>query len=253
MNNFILQTEKVTKSFGALIAVHRVSFGLLGGDIHAIIGPNGAGKTTFFNLISGYYKPDGGKISFKGENITGIAPSDICKKGIIRTFQVAAIYPMLTVFENIQISSFSNQKRTYQLWSKAKALCSDEVNEILKKVGLGEQGNIVGGKLSQGDRKRLELAIVLANKPEVIMLDEPTAGMAPDETRQIMELIQKIGLEQGLSILFTEHDMSVVFGFSKRITVLHQGSILVEGTPDEVRGNREVQKIYLGEGERHDP
>jgi branched-chain amino acid transport system ATP-binding protein len=247
MNNFILEAEKVTKAFGGLMAVNQASLGLSKGNIHAIIGPNGAGKTTFFNLISGYYKPDGGKVFYKGEDITRIAPFEICKKGVSRSFQVAAIYPMLTAFENIQTALFSSKKKIYHVFATAKKLFSEEVDDILEKIGLMDQKEVVAGNLSHGDRKRLELAIVLANKPEVMLLDEPTAGMAPDETRQIMELIQKIGTEQGLSILFTEHDMAFVFGIARRITVLHQGSILLEGNPSEIKGNKEVQKIYLGE------
>ena len=187
MNDFILNTEKVTMTFAGLTAVDHASLGLREESIHAIIGPNGAGKTTFFNLISGYYKPTAGRVNYKGEDITGLEPFEICKKGIIRTFQVAAIYPMLSVFENVQIASFCNQRRIYHLFSRAKNLCRDEVNDVLGKVGLTGQANALAGKLSQGDRKRLELAIVLANKPRVLLLDEPTAGMSPDETRQIME------------------------------------------------------------------
>jgi branched-chain amino acid transport system ATP-binding protein len=246
-HNLILQTENLTKSFGGLTAVNRVSFKLTTGNIHAIIGPNGAGKTTFFNLITGYHKPDQGRVLYEGEDITGMEPFEICKKGLFRSFQVAAIYPLLTVFENIQVAIFSRHKKINNFFKLAKKLYSDEVCEILNKVGLLDQKEVVAGKISHGDRKRLELAIVLANNPKVMLLDEPTAGMAPDETRQIMDLIQKIGVEQGVSILFTEHDMSVVFGIARRITVLHQGGILLEGNPDEIKGNKEVQKIYLGE------
>lgn len=247
MSDFILHTVEVSLSFSGVLAVNRASLGLREGSIHALIGPNGAGKTTLFNLISGYYKPTTGQVHYKGENITGLEPFEICQKGIVRTFQVASIYPMLTVFENVQIALFCNQRRMFHFFAKAKKICCDEVNEILRQVGLSERKDMLAGNLSQGDRKRLELGIVLANRPKVLLLDEPTAGMSPDETRQIMELIQKIQEEEELSILFTEHDMAFVFGIAERITVLYQGGILLEGSPEEVRGHKEVQRIYLNE------
>ena len=247
MNDFILETTNLTKSFGGLTAINGVNFGLLKGNIHAIIGPNGAGKTTFFNLVSGYFKPTGGRIHYKGEDITGLPASEISEKGLLRSFQVASIYPMLTALENIKVVMFSRQARTYHFFKGAKGLCTEEGCEILRKVGLLDQRDAVGGKLSHGDRKRLELGIVIANGPEVVLLDEPTAGMSPDETRQAIALIEKIALEQGLTILFTEHDMSVVFGIARRITVLHQGAVLAEGKPEEVKRNAMVQNVYLGE------
>ncbi len=247
MNDFILETTNLTKSFGGLTAINDVNFGLLKGNIHAIIGPNGAGKTTFFNLMSGYFKPTEGRIHYKGGDITGLQASEISGKGLLRSFQVASIYPMLTALENIKVVMFSRQARMYHFFKGAKGLCTEEACGILRKVGLLDQRDAVGGKLSHGDRKRLELGIVIANEPEVVLLDEPTAGMSPDETRQAMELIERIALEQGLTILFTEHDMSVVFGIARRITVFHQGQVLAEGKPEEVKRNEMVQNVYLGE------
>ncbi len=247
MSDLILQTTDLTKAFGGMTAVNRVDFGLLKGNIHAIIGPNGAGKTTFFNLITGHLKPDNGRVEFKKQDITGMPPFGISKKGLSRSFQVAAIYPMLNVLENIQVATISRHRMTYHFLKSGKTMFREEACEILKMVGLLDQMNVEGGKVSHGDRKRLELAIVMANEPEVMLLDEPTAGMSPDETRQTMDLIQRIGEERGLTILFTEHDMSVVFGIARQITVLHQGSVIAKGTPNEVKSNKIVQNIYLGE------
>jgi branched-chain amino acid transport system ATP-binding protein len=246
MSDIILQTTNLTKSFGGLAAVNRVDFKLLKGNIHAIIGPNGSGKTTFFNLLTGYYKPNGGKVVFKGEDITGMEPFKICKKGIFRSFQITAIYPKLSVLENVQIARFSNRGRSYTFFENAKKLFNEEACGVIEEVGLLDQKDVLGGKLSHGDRKRLELAIVLSNEPEVMLLDEPTAGMSPEETRESMKLIMRIGEKRGLTILFVEHDMSVVFGYARRVTVFHQGGLLTEGTPDEVKANKQVQNVYLG-------
>jgi branched-chain amino acid transport system ATP-binding protein len=247
MSATILRTTGVTKSFGGLTAVNHIDLNLLKGDIHAIIGPNGAGKSTLFNLMTGYLKPDSGKVEYRGEEITGLPPFKISKKGLLRSFQVAAIFPMLSVLENVQVVLFSREGKTYRFFGIVKKMFVDEANEILKSVGLWEKRNVTGGVLSHGDRKSLELAIVIANKPEVVLLDEPTAGMSPEETRQAMDLIQRIRVERGLTILFTEHDMSVVFGIARQITVLYQGGVLTEGTSSEVRSNKAVKKIYLGE------
>jgi branched-chain amino acid transport system ATP-binding protein len=247
MSNLILQTINLTKSFGGLTAVNSVNLKLLKGDIHAIIGPNGAGKTTFFNLITGNLKPDSGRVEYRGGDITGMPPFQISKKGLLRSFQVAAIYPMLTVLENVQVVLFSKKGMIYKFFKIAKTMFHEEACGILKSVGLLDQINVEGGKVSHGDRKRLELAIVIANEPEVMLLDEPTAGMSPDETKQAIDLIQRIGEERGLTILFTEHDMSVVFSIARRITVLYQGGVFIEGTPNEVKSNKAVQNIYLGE------
>jgi branched-chain amino acid transport system ATP-binding protein len=243
----MLSLENVSKSFGGLMAVNDVNMEVKKGDIHAIIGPNGAGKTTLFNLITGYHHPDTGKVVLRKENITGLPRHIICQKGIARSFQRINIYPKLTVFQSIQVAVSSQQGYTFRLFSLAERIGRKETEKLLDELGLPQYRNLKGEELSHGDKKRLELAISLANKPELLLLDEPTAGMAPEETRGTLELIQTMSKEKGLTILFTEHDISAVFAIAKRITVMHQGAIIAEGLPEEVRANPEVQRVYLGE------
>ena len=242
----VLRTRRLSKSFGGLRAVDNVSLDVHEGDIHAIIGPNGAGKSTFFNLVTHYLDQDEGNVIFKGEDITGLPPHRICKKGIVRCFQRANIYPMLTVAESVQMAVLSQQGKAISMFQRAHSMFQTNVADILESTGLSEQADVRGDALSHGDKKRLELAIALGNSPQLLLLDEPTAGMSGEETRVTMELISGLRDQMNLTILFTEHDMSVVFGIATRITVLHQGSILADGAPEEVRKNEEVQRIYLG-------
>lgn len=248
MGNFILEIEGLEKSFGGLAATNRVDLALSKGDLHAIIGPNGAGKTTLFNLITGHLVPDAGRVFYGGEDITGMDPFKICRRGVVRSFQVAAIYPTLSVLENIQITVFSQMRKTFDFFRTAKKLLVQESRIIVETVGLMDQMDTEAGNLSHGDRKKLELGIVLANDPKLMLLDEPTAGMSPDETRETMDLVVRLWKERGLTVLFTEHDMKVVFGVARAISVLHQGAIIFQGTASEIRGNKLVQSVYLGEG-----
>jgi len=243
----LLQTQALTKSFGRLIAVNEIDIEVQKGDLHAIIGPNGAGKSTFFNLLSGLLKPDSGKIFYRKEEITKLPPHRICQMGISKSFQVASIYPLLSVFENVQGALFSTKGKSLSFFSSAKKILVKETYRILENVELVDKADIPGGELSQGDRKQLELGIVLANEPELLLLDEPTAGMSPEETTGTMELIKRMRNERDLTIIFTEHDMSVVFGMATRISVLHQGSLIADGEPEKVRADEKVHKIYLGE------
>lgn len=242
----ILKTEKLTKAFGGIRAVDKVDLDVQEGDIHAIIGPNGAGKSTFFNLVTHYLDQDEGRVIFKGEDITNLPPHRICKKGVVRCFQRANIYPVLTVAESVQMAVLSQQGRALNMFRPARNMSRSEVADILASTDLSEQADVRGDTLSHGDKKRLELAIALGNRPELLLLDEPTAGMSGEETRATMELIKGLRDRMNLTILFTEHDMSVVFGIARRITVLHQGCIIADGVPDKVRSNEEVQQIYLG-------
>lgn len=242
----ILQTERLSKAFGGLVAVNQVDLDVLEGDLHAIIGPNGAGKTTFFNLVTKYLDPDEGRVIFKGKEITKLPPHQICQRGLIRCFQRANIYPMLTVSESVQMALLSQKAKALNMLRPARNMFCNEVADILGRVGLAEQADVRGDALSHGDKKRLELAIALGNRPELLLLDEPTAGMSGEETRATMELLEELRDNMNLTILFTEHDMSVVFGIARRVTVLHQGCIIADGTPEEVRANKEVQQIYLG-------
>jgi branched-chain amino acid transport system ATP-binding protein len=241
-----LQTQKITKEFGKLRAVNEVSLEISRGDIHAIIGPNGAGKSTYFNLVTGYHRATSGKVLFKGEEITRLPAYRRCNLGITRSFQITSIYPKLTVYQSVLMALLSHRKVTLNFFSSAKKFFKEEVWHILEDVGLADQANRLGDSVSHGDKKRLELAVTLGTEPDLLLLDEPTCGMSPEETESTMGLINKLSKERGITILFTEHDMSVVFGIAKRISVLHQGSLIADGSPQEVRNSEEVQKVYLG-------
>lgn len=241
-----LETQEISKEFGKLRAVSRVSLGISKGDIHAIIGPNGAGKSTYFNLITGYHRATSGKVLFKGKEITGLPAYRRCRLGITRSFQITSIYPKFTVYESVLMALLSHREVTLSFFSPAKKFFKEEVWRILEDVGLADQAGTLGDSISHGDKKRLELAVTLGTEPELLLLDEPTCGMSLEETEIIMGLINKLSAERGLTILFTEHDMSVVFGIARRISVLHQGALIADGSPEEVRASEEVQKVYLG-------
>jgi branched-chain amino acid transport system ATP-binding protein len=241
-----LQTQKITKEFGKLRAVNEVTLEFQKGDIHAIIGPNGAGKSTYFNLITGYHRVSSGKALFKGKEITHQPAYKRCKLGITRSFQITSIYPKLSVYESVLMGLMSHRRITLDFFTAAKKHFKEEVWRILEDVGLADQANRLGDSISHGDKKRLELGITLGTEPELLLLDEPTCGMSPDETETTMVFIKKLVEERGVTILFTEHDMSVVFGIAKRISVLHQGTLIADGKPEEVRANEEVRKVYLG-------
>ncbi len=244
----ILGVEKVKKSFDGFVAINGVSFSIPKGEICSIIGPNGAGKTTLFNLITGHLPSDEGKLTFKDLDITGWPPHQICRLGVGRSFQRTNIFPRLTVFQNIQAAVLAHRGKSFTFFRPVDSFFQEETGEILERVGLGEYAQMVSGSLSYGFQKQLELGIALASEPELLLLDEPTAGMSVQETHQTMEMIAKITREKGLTLLFTEHDMEVVFSISQRIMVLYQGRLIAEGMPGEVRNNPEVQKVYLGEG-----
>jgi branched-chain amino acid transport system ATP-binding protein len=243
----ILKVVKLNKSFGGLKATNDVYYEMTTNELSAIIGPNGAGKSTFFNLLTGYHKVDSGQVLYKGRDITNWPPHKITRLGITRAFQVSNIYPALTTYENIRQAILTEQNRTLNFFIPAERLARKETLELLEITGLSQNANMIAGNLAQGDKKRLELAIALGSKPQLVFLDEPTAGMSGEETRETMKLVERLNKEMGLTILFTEHDMSVVFGYARRLTVLHQGTIIAEGTPEEVRANERAQKIYLGE------
>ena len=238
----------VKKSFDGFVAINGVSFSISKGEICSIIGPNGAGKTTLFNLITGHLPIDEGKLTFKDLDITGRPPHQICRLGIGRSFQRTNIFPRLTVFQNVQAAVLVHRGKSFTFLKPVDSFFQEETGEILERVGLKEYAQTVSASLSYGFQKQLELGIALASEPELLLLDEPTAGMSVQETHQTMELIGKIIREKGLTLLFTEHDMEVVFSISQRIMVLYQGRLIAEGMPGEIRNNPEVQKVYLGEG-----
>lgn len=249
MKETILEIRDLRKSFGGLKAVDSVSLKIERGACSAIIGPNGAGKSTLFNLISGYHSPDSGKIIFQGNDLKGMSVEAICKQGIARSFQITSIFPGLTVYEGILVSLLAREGKSYNLFSLAKRLLGKEVIAILESIGLSDQAQVRSEDLSLGDQKRLELGITLAQNPQMLLLDEPTAGMSPVERVSTMELLRTLASDRGFTILFTEHDMGLVFSISDWIGVLHMGRLVTEGTSDMVKGNEMVRRIYLGEAE----
>ncbi|MEM5786157.1 MAG: ABC transporter ATP-binding protein [Syntrophobacteraceae bacterium] len=247
MKRKILEVEGLSKNFGGLQASGNLSFVLFEGDQDAIIGPNGAGKTTFFNLLTGYHRPDSGRVLFDGNDITGKHPHEIARIGISRAFQVSNIFSKMTVYENVRSAVQAQIGMAFDIFRSASRLGNVETGEVLSLCGLTEKSKVMAGSLSQGDKKKLELALALAGKPRLLLLDEPTAGMSLEETRETMALVDHLNQTQNITILFTEHDLSVVFNHARRITLLHHGQILVTGTPDQIRKNESAQKIYFGE------
>jgi branched-chain amino acid transport system ATP-binding protein len=217
------------------------------GEQSAIIGPNGAGKSTFINLLTGYHRPDAGKVVFAGDEITGLPPHDVARRGISRAFQVSSVFGRMTVGENVRAAVHAQTRATFRLFAPARSLGVEETGRVLALCGLESKRDLMAGDLAQGDKKRLELAIALAAKPRLLFLDEPTAGMSIEEARSTMALVDRLNRELKLTVLFTEHDMGIVFNHARRLTLLHRGEIIVQGTPAEVRANETAQKVYLGE------
>jgi branched-chain amino acid transport system ATP-binding protein len=244
----LLSVEGLTKSYGGVHAVRGVSFALKAGEILALIGPNGAGKSTCFDMLNGQKKPDSGRVMLLGEDTTGRLPREIWRLGVGRTFQITATFPTMTVRENVQVALVSHRGQLFNLVASTPKLARDEAGRLLELVGMGGYADRPCGELAYGDLKRLELAVALANQPKLLLMDEPTAGMAPRERVELMRLTARIAREKSIGVLFTEHDMDVVFEHADRILVLNRGALIAEGTPAEVRGNPEVRAVYLGEG-----
>jgi branched-chain amino acid transport system ATP-binding protein len=242
----MLEVRELHKSFAGFVAVGGVSLAVETRQIAAVIGPNGAGKTTFFNLITGHLRPDSGQVLLDGRDITGAPPNRICRMGIGRSFQRTNIFAQLTVFENVQAAILAHRGQGRNFWSRSEDFYRDETASLLVSIGLGHEAGTVAGTLSYGNQKQLELGIALASDPTLLLLDEPTAGMSASETHETMRLLESIAGERELTLLFTEHDMEVVFAIAQKIAVLHQGRLLAEGTPAEVRADPEVRRVYLG-------
>ena len=242
----MLRVEAVQKSFGGFMAVAGANLNVEKGRIVSVIGPNGAGKSTLFKLITGHLQPSGGRVLFKGEDIAGLAPHTICRRGISLAFQIVNIFSRMSVFENVQAAVLSRQRKAASLFRPARGMAVEETLEILKSVGLADKANRISGTLSHGDQKVLEMAISLGTRPELLILDEPTAGMSPEETRVCIDLIRHLSKDLGLTILFCEHDMDLVFAISDEIMVLRYGETVTQGPPDAVRQNEAVQEAYLG-------
>jgi branched-chain amino acid transport system ATP-binding protein len=246
----MLQVKAVKKSFDGFMAVNEAGLVVEEGEVVAVIGPNGAGKTTLFNLITGLIEPDAGVIRYKGEDIAGIAAHLVCRKGISRSYQVVNIFNRLSVFENVQVAVLSRRQKTFNLLRPAKTMAVDETLEILDNLGLLEKAETISGFLSHGDQKVLEIAIALGNRPDLLILDEPTAGMSPEETAATLQLMKRLSGDMGLTILFCEHDMQMVFSIASQIMVMQQGRSIVQASPDDVRRNRQVREAYLGAADK---
>jgi branched-chain amino acid transport system ATP-binding protein len=247
----MLEIAGLTKSFAGFVAVADVSLTIETKQIAAVIGPNGAGKSTLFNLITGHLRPDSGRILLDGRDITGVQPHAACRMGLGRSFQRTNIFPKLTVFENLQAAFLVHYGRGGNFWSRSDALYRGEVDALLVSIGLRDQAQALGGTLSYGNQKQLELGLALASDPQLPLLDEPTAGMSARETHETIRLLERIAEDRELTLLFTEHDMEVVFGIAQQIAVMHQGRLIANGAPGEVRNDPEVRRVYLGHGLVH--
>jgi branched-chain amino acid transport system ATP-binding protein len=246
-NRLMLEVRALSKSFGGFRAVTEVNFAVPEGQIAAVIGPNGAGKSTLFNLITGHLQPTAGQVLLAGRDISGVPPHRICSMGVGRSFQRTNIFPKLTVFENVQAALLAHKGQGRNFWSRAAVMCRDESERLLDSIGLSGQARAIAGTLAYGNQKQLELGIALASEPKILLLDEPTAGMSAGETHETIALIARIARERGLTLLFTEHDMAVVFSIAQQIAVMHQGRIIADGPPAAVRADAEVRRVYLGE------
>jgi branched-chain amino acid transport system ATP-binding protein len=242
----ILDVRKISKSFGGYRAVRDVSLALKRNEKRALIGPNGAGKTTLFNLLSGWLRTDSGEIRYRGEAIETLPAHRICRLGIARTFQITSIYPQLSALANVQVALFARFGHARRLFGDATRADREQALATLQDVDLRDRASTISGELSYGDQKRLELAIALALKPNLLLLDEPTAGIESNTRRQMIELVKRLCADHEMTLLFCEHDMEAVFALADRITVLHQGAVFAEGAPNEIRRDRAVRDIYLG-------
>jgi branched-chain amino acid transport system ATP-binding protein len=244
----LLEAHGLAKAYGGVHAVRGVSLGVFRGEIVALIGPNGAGKSTCFNMLNGQIRPDAGTIRLDGRDIAGWPPRDVWRLGVGRTFQITATFSSMSVIENVQMVLLSHAGRAVRLWGLATRAERERAESLLALVGMLGQAERPSDELAYGDLKRLELAMALANEPQLLLMDEPTAGMSPGDRVELMALTIGIAREKNLGVLFTEHDMDVVFRHADRVLVLSRGQLIAEGGPEEVRRNPEVQTVYLGEG-----
>jgi branched-chain amino acid transport system ATP-binding protein len=244
----LLQVCGLGKSFGGVRAVDGIDFDLAAGELLALIGPNGAGKSTTFNMVNGQLRPDGGSIQLEGRELVGLKPRQIWRMGVSRTFQIAETFASLTVVENVQMALLSADGKLFSLWRPAAAHRRGDALTLLAQVGMAEQADRPCSELAYGDVKRVELAIAMANEPKLLLMDEPTAGMAPRERNELMALTKRLVVERGLAVLFTEHSMDVVFAHADRLIVLARGRLIAQGQPAEIRDHPKVQEVYFGTG-----
>jgi branched-chain amino acid transport system ATP-binding protein len=238
----------LSKAFGGVRAVNEVSFDIGRGEFLAMIGPNGAGKSTCFNMINGQLKPDSGEIWFEGRKLSGLKPREIWRLGVGRTFQVAATFGSMSCIENVQMALISHAGETYRLWRPAASRHRDRALDLLEQVGMRADADRPSRELAYGDVKRVELAIALANDPRLLLMDEPTAGMAPRERNDLIALVKRLVIERGISVLFTEHSMDVVFAHADRIIVLARGRLIADGNAQAIRNDPQVREVYFGTG-----
>jgi branched-chain amino acid transport system ATP-binding protein len=246
MSDAVLQVDGLHKAFGGVQAVEDVSFALSAGELLALIGPNGAGKSTCFNMLNGQLVPDSGVVRLGGRDIVGLSPRAVWRLGVGRTFQITATFASLSVRENVQMALYSHAGRLRSLLQRFGAAMVAEADVLLDQVGMRDQADRPCGVLAYGDLKRVELAMALANRPRLLLMDEPTAGMAPRERVALMTLTARLARAQKIAVLFTEHDMDVVFGQADRVIVLDRGRLIAAGLPEEVRANPDVRAVYLG-------
>ena len=246
----VLEAEGLSRSFGGVAAVRDVSFALAAGEMLALIGPNGAGKSTLFNLVGGQFRPDRGAVRLRGRLVTGRGPREVWREGVGRTFQVAATFGSMTVRENVQVALISAAQQAAGWWRPARRLDAAAAAALLHLVGGLDPADRGAGVLAYGDGKRLELALALAHRPFLLLMDEPTAGMAPGERGALMALVRGLATTSGVAVLFTEHDVDVVFGTADRVLVLDRGTLIAEGPPAAVRADRRVREVYLGSDEQ---
>lgn len=244
----VLSVVALSKSFGGVHAVREVNFTVGEAEFLALIGPNGAGKSTCFNMINGQLKPDSGRVLLAGRDIAGLPPREIWRLGVGRTFQIAATFGSLTVVENVQMALISHAGEIYQIWRPAADHHRERALALLEQVGMREAADHACHALAYGDVKRVELAIALANEPRLLLMDEPTAGMAPRERNDLIALVKRLVVERGVSVLFTEHSMDVVFAFADRIIVMARGRLIADGDARSIRQNPQVQEVYFGAG-----
>ena len=244
----LLQVQNISKAFGGVKAVQNVSFSLQAGELLALIGPNGAGKSTTFNMVGGQLVPDSGEVLLNGKPITGLPPRDVWRRGVGRTFQIAQTFASLTVAENVQMALLSANRKIFSWWPRAASHRRGDALALLAQVDMQAQADRPCSALAYGDVKRVELAMALAHDPQLLLMDEPTAGMAPGERVALMQLTREIARQRQMGVLFTEHSMDVVFGQADRIAVLVRGKLLAEGTPQAIRDDARVQQAYLGTG-----